>query len=172
MIRSLDGKAPEIHPTAFVSESAYVVGDVAIGEGSSVWPGVVIRADMGKITIGRFTCIQDNSVVHGDADVVIGDRVVIGHRALCHARKVGDRTLIGSGATVNDGVEIGEDSLVGSGAMLMENMDIPARSLVLGMPARVKGPVEARDTELIRTTSEHYVQKAQRYKRQGLEEGG
>ena len=143
-----------------------------IGEGSSVWPGVVIRADMGKITIGRFTCIQDNSVVHGDADVVIGDRVVIAHRALCHARMVGDRVLIGSGAAVNDGAEIGEDSLVGSDAVLMENMKVPARSLVLGVPARVKGTVEPRHTELIRTTSEHYAQKAQRYKRQGLEEGG
>ena len=173
MIRSLDGKAPKIHPSAFVSEAAYVVGDVTIGEGSSVWPGVVIRADMGKITIGRFTCVQDNSVVHGDADVVIGDRVVIGHRALCHARRVGDRALIGSGATVNDGAEIGEDSLVGSGAMLMENMEVPAHSLVVGVPARVRGTVEPRHTELIRTISEHYAQKAKRYKRQGdLEERG
>ena len=138
MIRSLDGIAPKIHPTAFISESAYVVGDVTIGEGSSIWPGVVVRADAGKITIGRFTCIQDNSVVHGDADVVIGDRVVMGHMVLCHARSVGDRVLIGSGATVNDGVEIGEDSLIASTAMVLENMVIPSRSLVVGVPGRVK----------------------------------
>ena len=115
MIRGLDGVSPRIHDGAFVSEAAYVVGDVDIGEGSSIWPGAVVRADMGKITIGKWTCIQDNSVVHGDADVVIGDNVVVGHGAVCHARKVGDRVLVGNGATVNDGVEIGEDSLVAAG---------------------------------------------------------
>ena len=78
LIKSLDGKSPQVHPSAFVSEAAYVIGDVEIGEGSSIWPGVVIRADMGKIKIGSNTCIQDNSVVHGDADVEIGNRVVIG----------------------------------------------------------------------------------------------
>ncbi len=167
MIRSLDGIAPKIHTTAFVSESAYVVGDVTIGEGSSIWPGVVVRADAGKITIGRFTCVQDNSVVHGDADVVIGDRVVIGHRVLCHARSVGDRVLIGSGATVNDGVEIGEDSLIASTAMVLENMVIPSRSLVVGVPGRVSGAVEERHIELIKSTCDRYLLKAQRYKRQG-----
>ena len=167
MIRSLDGKRPAIHTSAFVSEAAYVIGDVEIGEGSSVWPGVVIRADMGKIKIGRHTCIQDNSVVHGDADVSIGDWVVIGHRVLCHARTVGSGVLIGSGATVNDGVVIGEGSLVASGAMVMENMAIPPRSLVLGIPARVKGTVEDRHVKLIRETGESYVRHAQRYRRQG-----
>ena len=84
MIRSLDGKSPKIHPGAFVSEAAYLVGQIEVGEGSSIWPGTVIRADMGKITIGRNTCIQDNSVIHGDADVLIGDGVVIGHLSLIH----------------------------------------------------------------------------------------
>ena len=167
MIRSLDGVAPRIDPSAFVSESAYVIGDVEIGEGSSIWPGAVVRADAGKITIGRFSCVQDNSVVHGDADVVIGDRVVIGHRVLCHARVVGDEVLIGSGATVNDGAEIGEGSLVASAAMMVEGMVVPPRSLVAGLPARVRGTVSERHTELIRRASETYAQRAQRYKRQG-----
>ena len=167
MIRSLDGIAPRVHPTAFVSEAAYVVGDVEIGEGSSIWPGVVVRADAGRITIGKHTCVQDNSVVHGDADVVIGDRVVIGHNALCHAKRVGDGVLIGSGATVNDGAQIGEGSLVASGAMVVENMSIPPRSLVMGVPARVRGEVSERHTRLIESIAEHYIAKAQRYKRQG-----
>ena len=77
MIRSLGGKKPRIHHSAFISEAAYLIGDIEIGEGSSVWPGVVIRADAGSITIGKQTCIQDNSVLHGDSDVVIGDNVVI-----------------------------------------------------------------------------------------------
>jgi carbonic anhydrase/acetyltransferase-like protein (isoleucine patch superfamily) len=153
-----------IHLAAFVSEAAYVIGDVEVGEGSSIWPGAVVRADMGKITIGRFTTIQAKSVVHGDADVVIGDRVVIGHRVLCHARRVGDRVMICSGATVNDGVEIGEDCLVGSGSMLIDNMSVPARSLVRGVPGRVKGQVQPRDLELTKTTGEEYARKARLYR--------
>ena len=156
-----------VHPSAFVSEAAYLIGDVEIGEGSSVWPGVVIRADMGKIRIGNNTCIQDNSVVHGDADVTIGNRVVIGHRVLCHARKVGDRVLIGSGATVNDGAEIGEYSLIASGAMVIDEMKIPERSLVVGVPGRIRGNVEERHVRLIDSTCESYIEKAKCYKRQG-----
>ena len=167
MIRGLDGVSPRIHPTAFISESAYVIGDVEIGEGSSIWPGVVVRADSGRITIGRHTCVQDNSVVHGDADVVIGDNVVIGHLVMCHAKTVGDRVLIGNGATVNDGVEIGEDSLLASGAMVVDEMKIPARSLVMGIPGRIRGQVDQRHIELIKRTSEIYTQKAERYKRLG-----
>ena len=167
MLRALDGKTPKVHPTAFVSEFAYVIGDVEIGEGSSIWPGAVVRADMGKIKIGRHTSVQDNCVVHGDADVVIGDRVVMGHKALCHAWVVGDRALIGSGATVNDGVEIGEDSLIASGAVLAEHVKVPARSLVVGIPGKVRGEVKERHTELIRELCDSYVEKTKRYKRQG-----
>ena len=167
MIRSLDGKSPRIHPTAFVSEFAYVVGDVEIGEGSSVWPGTVIRADAGKIAIGKNTCIQDNSVVHGDDDVSIGDNVVIGHRVMCHAKTVGNSVLIGNGAVVNDGVEIGEYSLLASGCMVVDNMQIPARSLVMGVPGRVRGEVKERHAALIDRTGGHYVERAQRYKSQG-----
>lgn len=167
MIRSLDGFTPRVHPTAFVSESAYVIGDVEIGEGSSVWPGAVVRGDSGRISIGRYTCVQDNSVVHGDADVVIGDYVVIGHRVLCHARTVGDRVLIGNGATVNDGVEIGEDSLVASGAMVVDNTGVPPRSLVVGVPGRVRGQVTERHLALIRRYGEAYAEKTRRYKGQG-----
>ena len=167
MIRSLDDKTPRVHPTAFVSEAAYVIGDVEIGEGSSVWPGVVIRADMGTIKIGRNTCIQDNAVVHGDADVAIGDRVVIGHRVLCHARKVGDGSLLGSGSTVNDGADIGESTLIAAGAVVLENMEIPPRSVVAGVPARIRGQVAERHLELMNSTCQSYIDKTQRYKRSG-----
>ena len=167
MIRSLDGIFPKIHPTAFISEFAYVIGDVEIGEGSSVWPGAVIRADMGKITIGKFTCVQDNSVVHGDNDVVIGDNAVIGHRVLCHAKNVGDRVLIGNGATVNDGVEIGDDCVLASGTTVLDNMEIPARSIVMGVPGRVRGEIEDRHVELTKYYCDIYIHKAQRYRNQG-----
>ena len=139
MIRRFMGKTPQIHPTAFVSEAAYVIGDVLIGEGSSVWPGTVVRADRGRITIGAYTCIQDNSVVHGDADVLIGNHVVVAHRVVCHARVVGDRTLLGNGATVNDGVELGEDSLVASGAVIPDGQTFPSNSLIVGVPGKPRG---------------------------------
>ncbi len=167
MIRSLDGLTPKIHPTAFVSEFAYVIGDVEIGEGSSVWPGTVIRADAGKITIGKNSCVQDNSVLHGDADVVIGDNVTIGHRVMCHAKTVSNNVLIGNGATLNDGVEIGEDSIIAAGCMVVDDMQIAARSMVMGIPARIRGEVEERHLELIRRTAAGYARKAQRYKSQG-----
>ena len=167
VIKSLDGASPRVHPTAFVSEFAYVIGDVEIGEGSSVWPGSVVRGDMGTITIGRQTCVQDNSVVHGDADVVIGDNVVIGHRVVCHAKRVGDRVVLGNGAVVNDGVEIGDESLIAAGAMVVENMRIPARSLVTGLPARIRREVTQKHLERMKWFCDVYIEKAKRYKAQG-----
>ncbi|MDA1189246.1 MAG: gamma carbonic anhydrase family protein [Chloroflexi bacterium] len=167
MIRSVNGKTPKIHPGAFVSEAAYVVGDVEIGDGSSVWPGTVIRGDSGKITIGKRTCIQDNSVVHGDAGVRIGDDVVIGHRVLCHAKQVGNGTLLGNGCIANDGVVIGEESLVASGAMIVDRMEIPARSVVVGMPARVRREVTDKDLERIKGYREIYIRNTAMYKAEG-----
>lgn len=164
MIRSLEGKIPTIHPTAFVSESAYVIGNVQIGEASNIWPGVVIRADMGKISIGRYTSIQDNSVVHGDNDVVIGDEVVIGHQTLCHAKTVGNRVLIRSGVIINDGVEIGEGSIIESGAMVIDGMNIPPHSIVAGIPARIRQSVH--NTDLVLRTAKKYADKSQIYRLQ------
>ena len=167
MIRSLDGKMPKVHPEAFVSEFAYVVGDVYIGKWSSIWPGVVIRADAGKIEIGENTNIQDNSVVHGDADVHIGNNVVIGHRVMCHAKQIDDHVLIGNGATVNDGVMIGEYSLLASGTVIVDGVKIPPKSLVVGVPGKRIATVKERHIELINRTAEHYVNNGKRYKNQG-----
>ena len=167
MIRSLDGIAPRVHPTAFVSEFAYVIGDVEIGEGSSIWPGAHVLADGGTIIIGKHTCVQDNSVIHGDGGGVIGERVVIGHLGSCDAKRVADRVLIGSGAKVNGGVEIGEDSLVASGAIVPENMIIPPLSLVVGVPGRIKGTVAERHIKTINSLCDSYIHKTERYKRQG-----
>ena len=167
MIRSLGGKTPSIHPTAFISEAAYIVGDVEIGEGSSIWPGTVIRGDTGKITIGKFTNVQDNSVLHGDDDVVIGDNVTIGHRVMCHGRNIGNRVLIGNGAILNDGVLVGEESVIGSGSMILENMDIPEKSIVVGMPGRIRGSVKDKHVNMIDRIAAGYASKAQKYKAEG-----
>ena len=165
MIRTLDGITPRVHPTAYVSEAAYVIGDVVIGEGASVWPGTVIRGDMGRIEIGKYTCVQDNSVVHCDTNAVIGDNVVIGHRVVCHAKEVGDRTLLGNGAVVNDGVTIGAECVIASGAVVLDDMEIPSRSIAVGVPARVRGKVQDRHLKLGEYFNGVYILKAQRYLR-------
>ena len=167
MIRTLDGITPRVHPTAYVSEAAYVIGDVVIGEGSSVWPGTVIRGDMGRIEIGKYTCVQDNSVVHCDTDAAIGDNVVIGHRVVCHAKEVGDRTLLGNGSVVNDGVTIGAECVIASGAVVLDDMKIPPRSIAVGVPARVRGEVQDRHLKLGEYFNGVYILKAQRYLRNG-----
>ena len=167
LIKTLEDKTPLVHPTAFVSEAAYVVGDVEIGEGSSIWPGTVIRGDMGKVRIGKYTNIQDNSVVHGDDDVEIGDYVIVGHRVMCHAKYIGDQSLIGNGAIINDGVIIGKNSVVGSGTMVLENMDIPERSIVVGMPGRVRGEVQQKHLDLQVELADIYSNQAKRYKKEG-----
>jgi carbonic anhydrase/acetyltransferase-like protein (isoleucine patch superfamily) len=167
VIESFAGKSPRVHPTAFVSEFAHVIGDVEIGEGSSVWPGARVTAENGSITIGKHTNVQDNSVIGGDGDVVIGDRVVIGHLVSCSAKSVGDRVLLGSGSKVSGGVEIGAGCLVASGSQVTENMIVPDLSLVVGTPGRIKGSVPERHTQTIAGLCDSYIEKAQRYKRSG-----
>ena len=170
MIRSFGGKTPKIHPTAFVSEAAYVVGDVEIGEGSSVWPGTVIRANRFKIKIGKFVNIQDNCVIHSDEDATYGDHVTIGHRVLCHATTVGDNCLIGNGATVNGFSNIGHHTVVASGSVVLERVDIPANSLVMGMPGEVRREITDRHLEIMNRYNNDYIRYAQQFKEAGLED--
>jgi carbonic anhydrase/acetyltransferase-like protein (isoleucine patch superfamily) len=168
LIRSFNGKTPLVDPTAHVSEAAYVVGDVVIGPYSSVWPGAVIRGDHGQITIGSHTNIQDNSVVHSDADASIGSYVTLGHGVVCHARVVHDYALLGNGCVVNDGAVIGDHSIVAAGAVVLEGKEVPAGSLAAGAPAEVKGRILKRHKDLIDRASAHYVELGQRYKAAGL----
>ena len=163
MIRPLGGLAPQVHPTAYVSEAAYVVGDVVIGAHSSVWPGAVIRGDHGRITIGDGTNVQDNSVVHSDAEASIGDGVVIGHRVVCHAAQVGDRVLLGNGCVVNDGAIIEDDAIVAAGAVVMERVRVGSGEIWAGVPARLRGRMLPRHYEMIRRGAESYAALAQRY---------
>ncbi|NQW21350.1 MAG: gamma carbonic anhydrase family protein [Chloroflexi bacterium] len=172
MIRSLDGKTPVIDPTAFVSETAYLVGDIEIGPRSSIWPGVVIRADSGKIKIGAGTNIQDNSVLHADADAVIGDDVTIGHGVVCHARVIGNGSLLGNNCTLNDGVVIGQNSLVAAGSTLTENSVYEDNALVRGTPGKALGVVKERHTELMKRAAASYVNRIARYTDAGLGHSG
>jgi carbonic anhydrase/acetyltransferase-like protein (isoleucine patch superfamily) len=131
MIRSLNGKTPIIAKSAFISETAYIVGDVEIGENTSVWPGAVIRGDFGKITIGRNTAIEDNVVVHcgsstsPDGDVDIGNDVIIGHGAVLNCRRVGNNILIGINAAILHDAEIGDNSVIAAGCVVGNGMKVP-----------------------------------------------
>ena len=169
MIRSYQGKTPKIHPTAWVSESAYVVGDVEIGEYSSVWPGSVIRGDTIKITLGSYVDIQDNCVLHADSDAYYDDYVSLGHGVISHAKHIKSNCLIGNGATLNDGIILGEYSIVASGAVVLENREFPEKSFVVGVPAKAR---EDRTTPehhaRIKRTAENYSRKAQLFKSEGL----
>ncbi len=160
MIRSFGGKTPSIADSAFVSEAAYVVGDVEIGENSSVWPGTVIRGDGGKIRIGKNTNIQDNSVVHGS--VTIGDNVHVGHGAVINCRSIGNNVLIGMNATLLHEAEIGNWCIIGAGCLVSQGMKIPDKSFVVGVPAQVKRKVDAGQADLV---NEHYRFYTKEYKK-------
>ena len=173
MIRSFNGKTPKIDEAAFVSEAAYVVGDVEIGENSNVWPGAVIRGDFGKIGIGKNSAVEDNCVIHsgspsGVEDVVIGDNVVIGHGAVLNCRKIGNNVLIGMNATVLHEVEIGDFCIIAAGCMVSQGMKIPDNSFVAGVPGKIKGEASAHQLWWTRKNPEAYPKLAMQYKEQGL----
>lgn len=168
MIKSFNGRTPKIAPSAFVSEAAYVVGDVEIAEGASVWPGAVVRGDFGKITIGRNTAIEDGTVVHSATDLSIGDNCIIGHGAVIHCHKIGNNVLIGNNATLLDGAEVGNYCIVAAGALVPPQMKIPDESLVMGSPAKIKGKVPPERLAMLKAGAGGYSQLAQQYKEQGL----
>lgn len=171
MLRTFNGKTPKVDPTAFVSEAAYVIGDVIIGAYSSVWPGAVIRGDHGRITIGRNTNVQDNSVVHSDTDASLGDYVTLGHRVVCHAIQIDDYVLLGNGCVVNDGVIVEHHSIIAAGAVVLEGKRVPSGSLMAGAPAELKGRLLKRHRDLIQHTASSYVNLAKAYRAQGLDNG-
>ncbi|MEA1958225.1 MAG: gamma carbonic anhydrase family protein [Chloroflexota bacterium] len=168
MIKSFNGKSPKIADSAFVSETAYIVGDVEIGENSSVWPGTVIRGDHAKITIGKNTQIEDNCTVHTGFPMFIGDNVHIGHNVVVHCKCIGDTTLIGNHATLLDYAEIGEFCVVGAGALVPQGMNIPDRSFVVGVPAKVKGEVSDERIAITKQSVDIYCKMSKEYKEQGL----
>ncbi len=167
MIRGIDGKGPKIHPSVFVSEAAYVVGDVEIGEGSSVWPGAVIRGDYGKIIIGKNCSIQDNCVLHTDDFLQLGDNVLMTHGAVIHGGRVGNNVLIGVNAVLLEDAHVGDYCLVGACAMVRAGARIPDHSLVIGVPAEAKPLTEQQAKRLEKPTAA-YMQNARRFIDAGL----
>jgi len=171
LIAALLGHAPRIPNSAFVAPTATVLGDVLLGEESSVWYGAVLRGDIGAIRIGRRSNIQDACILHltrGGPPIEVGDEVTVGHRVILHGATVGDRCLIGMGAVLLDGCVIGEESLVGAGSVVLEGTRVPPRSFLAGVPARIKGPIPEAVHARLRESAEGYVRLAREHAAVGL----
>lgn len=154
MVEPFDGRAPKIHPRAWVHPSAVVLGDVELAEGVSVWPTSVLRGDMGPIRVGRDSNIQDGSVLHDTTDfseTVVGERVTVGHRVVLHGCRVGDDCLVGMGSIVLDRAIIGEGCLIAAGSLVPPGKVFPPGSLIRGSPAVVVRSLSDRDREMIAT---------------------
>lgn len=160
MLRAYRGTMPIVHETAYIDESAQVIGDVTLGETSSVWMNVVIRGDVHRIRIGDRTNIQDGTIVHvmrGTHPTTIGDEVTVGHGAVIHGCTIEDRCLIGMGAIILNGAVIGHDSIVAAGTLIVEDAVIPPRSLVMGSPGKVRRPLHDDEVASILDYAERYV---------------
>ncbi len=146
MNTEFEGKKPVIDPKAYCAEGSIVVGDVEIGEFASIWHNVVARGDVNYIRVGKYSNVQDNSVLHvaDDYACIIGDYVTVGHCAVIHACTVEDHCLIGMNATVLDGAVVGEGSIVAAGSVVTGGTIIPPNSLVAGVPAKIIGSTEGR----------------------------
>jgi gamma-carbonic anhydrase len=166
MIRAYRGIVPKIAASAYIDQSAQVIGDVVVGERSSIWPNVTARGDVNAIRIGIESNIQDNSVLHCDAGfpLLIGDRVTAGHQVMLHGCTIEDECLIGIAAVVLNGAKIGKGSVIAAGAVVPEGAEIPPLSMVMGVPAKVKRSVTEEERERFRQNTQRYVEAARVYR--------
>lgn len=165
-IYELDGAAPRISGSAWVADSAEVIGNVELADEASVWFGVVIRGDTEIIRIGRRTNIQDMSVLHADVGMplTVGDDVTVGHKVMLHGCTIGDGSLIGIGAVVLNGAKIGKGCLVGAGSLVTEGKEFPDGSMILGSPAKAVRQLTPEQLDGLRMGAQHYVDNAQRFR--------
>ena len=164
-IYELDGVAPRVAASAWVADSAQVIGNVVLGDDASVWFGTVVRGDTEAITIGAGSNIQDASVLHADVGkpLVVGERVTVGHQVMLHGCTIGDETLIGIGAIVLNGARIGKNCLVGAGALVTEGKEFPDGSMIIGSPARAVRELSPEQIEGLRQSARHYMDNARRF---------
>jgi len=153
---------PRLGRGVYLARTAVVLGDVTLGDFSSVWYGAVLRGDINRIVVGRGTNIQDNAVVHlaDDFPAILGDYVTVGHSAIVHACTIGNECLIGMGATILDGAVIGNQCLIGAHALVTQNMQVPDGSLVLGSPAKVVKPLPPEQRASLKSWADKYVDNA------------
>ena len=165
-IYQLDDRVPQLHSSSWVADSAEVMGQVEIGEDSSVWFGTVVRGDTDTIRIGRGSNVQDNSVLHADygKPLTIGDHVTVGHQVMLHGCTIGDGSLIGIQAVVLNGAKIGKNCLVGAGSLVTEGKEFPDGSMILGSPAKAVRQLTPEQIEGLKASAESYIQNARRYK--------
>lgn len=158
MIKDLYGKKTNIHKEVFIAETADVVGEVNIGQGSSIWYGAVARGDMDYVRIGIYTNVQDNATLHvaKNSPCEIGDYTTIGHNAIVHGCKVGDNCLIGMGSIILNGAVIGDNCIIGAGTLITEGMIIPSNSLVMGSPGKVRRKVSTEEIETVKYNAVKY----------------
>lgn len=163
---SVGGKTPRIAEGVFIAPNAWIIGDVEIGEGSSVWFGCVLRGDVGSIRIGKRSNIQDLSCIHmtdGISNAVVGDDVTVGHGVILHGCTVKDRALIGMGSTILDNAVIGEESVIAAGSLVTSRMVVKPGSMVRGSPAKVLREATEEERAMGLHGAAHYVENARRY---------
>ncbi|MBI1911690.1 MAG: gamma carbonic anhydrase family protein [Deltaproteobacteria bacterium] len=167
MLLAYKGIWPKLHETVFAEESARIIGDVEIGENSTIWFNAVVRGDVHYIRIGSRTNVQDNCTLHVTKDtypLIIGDDITIGHNVILHGCTIKDRCLIGMGAIVLDNAEIGEDCIIGAGALIKEGMKVPPGSLVVGLPGKVVREITPEEKARIKRSAQNYIEYAKNYR--------
>jgi carbonic anhydrase/acetyltransferase-like protein (isoleucine patch superfamily) len=164
-VRSLGDRAPQIDATAYIADSAQLIGDVVLGSGVSVWFNAVLRGDTERISVGAGSNVQDGAILHADPGFpcTVGTGVVTGHGAILHGCQIGDDCLIGMGAVVLNGAKIGPGSIVAAGAVVPEGKEFPPRSLIMGVPAKVVREATTQDLEQIAAGARHYQERARLY---------
>jgi len=172
-IYRLGALAPRIADTAWVADSAVVIGNVALAEEASIWFGATLRGDTETLTIGRRSNVQDGSVLHADEGfpLVLGEGVTVGHQAMLHGCSVGDGSLIGIQSVILNGARIGRNCLVGAGSLVTEGKEFPDGSMIMGRPAKVVRPLTDEQIEGLKAIAVHYVENARRF-RAGLRKIG
>jgi len=163
---AFQNKTPQVHSTVFIAPSADVIGNVEIGNDSSVWFNTVIRGDVHFIRIGERTNIQDLSMLHVTRKthpLIIGNEVTVGHHVTLHGCTISNRILIGMGAIILDGAVISDDAMVGAGALVTEGMTVPPFTLALGVPAKIKRSLTEAEITFLKKSAQNYVELAQLY---------
>ena len=167
MIHPFKGTKPEIDASALVVDSAQIIGDVKIGEESSVWFNAVIRGDVNFIRVGKRTNIQDGCVCHTDdgMPLTIGDNVTVGHMVILHSCTIGNNSLIGMGSTILNNAKIGNNCLVGANSLITEGKEFPDNSMIMGSPGKVVRELNEMEINLIKLSALHYVENMKRFKK-------
>lgn len=159
MLIEYEGITPNVHPSVFVAPGAMIIGDVTIGEASSIWFNTTLRGDLEPIRIGCRTNVQDGAVIHMDKEIpcLIGDDVTIGHGAILHSCTIGNEALIGMGAILLTGSVIGERAIIAAGTLVREGQEIPPGTIAMGIPAKVRREVTEAELERVRRGKDDYV---------------